>query len=120
MDADRTVEVFRALAHPVRCRMLTLIAGHDEVPRGELEESMGLPADTASYHLKILVTADVVQMRRSGRNAFYALRRDVLADLQDQLVAIALVRRDAGSRGRPSREAARARGSTAAGRSASS
>ena len=68
--------------------MLAEISARDEVPRSELEESMGLPADMASYHLKILVSADVVRMRRRGRNAFYALRRDVLSDVQDQLSAI--------------------------------
>ena len=89
VDADRTIEVFRALAHPMRCRMLALIAAHDDLPRSGLEEAMGLPADTASYHLMMLVAADVVQMRRRGRNVYYALRRDVLAGVQDQLIAIA-------------------------------
>jgi DNA-binding transcriptional ArsR family regulator len=88
-DPGRTIEVFRALSHPMRCRMLAEIAAHDELPRSELEESMGLPADTASYHLKILVSAEVVRMRRRGRNAFYSLRRDVVAGVQDQLFALA-------------------------------
>jgi ArsR family transcriptional regulator len=87
-EPERTVEVFRALAHPTRCAMLRQIGRHEEVPRAALEESMGLPADMASYHLKILVQADVVEMRRRGRNVFYALRHGTVAGVRDQLAGL--------------------------------
>ncbi|SEP05476.1 ArsR/SmtB family transcription factor [Trujillonella endophytica] len=88
-DPARTVEFFRVLAHPTRRHMLRLIASGEEVARGAIEESTGLAPDMASYHLRVLVVADVVELRRRGRKVFYALRRDTVGEVVDRLAEVA-------------------------------
>lgn len=88
-DSVRAVEFFKVLAHPTRRRLLELIAAGQDVARGTLEESTGLPADMASYHLRVLVAADLVELRRRGREVSYALRHDTVAEVVDRIAAFA-------------------------------
>jgi len=63
------VEIFKALADPVRLDLLTRIASSDEV------------ACTISYHMKGLKAAGLVAVRKEGRNYHYTLRQSTLSAL---------------------------------------
>ena len=97
----------KALADPVRLRMLAVIAaaekccrpaaadGPGESPAGvcvcELQTLQGLAQSKASYHLRVLREAGLVREERRGKWSFYTLdaesARGLLAELAARLGA---------------------------------
>ena len=73
-------ELFRALAHPTRIRIL------EQLTRGELtvqalQDVLQLDQPIVSQHLAALRSKNVVTVRREGTQAFYSLRSPLVADL---------------------------------------
>jgi ArsR family transcriptional regulator len=69
------IDSFSALADPTRCRVLSLVEGH-ELTVGELCDVLQLPQSTVSRHLKTLAEAGWVLSRRDGTSRYYALSLD--------------------------------------------
>ena len=84
-ESAAAVEVFKALGDPVRWSIIEQIAAVDELPCAELEQTLPVSKPTISYHTKILQQAGLLTVRKEGRNYFYALRREMLTDVQDEL-----------------------------------
>jgi DNA-binding transcriptional ArsR family regulator len=82
-------EVFKALGDPVRWSIVVQIAAVSELPCAELEQTLPVSKPTISYHTKILQQAGLLTVRKEGRNYFYALRREVLREVQDELWRLA-------------------------------
>jgi DNA-binding transcriptional ArsR family regulator len=81
------VELFKALGDPVRWEMIRRIAASEELAWSALDHpSVSKP--TISYHIRSLVQAGLISVRKEGRFAYYSLRRDVLQDLTDKLCAL--------------------------------
>lgn len=74
-QAERLVGVFRALADPVRLRLVNLIASHPggEACVCELTPAFGLSQPTISHHLKVLREAGLVQAERRATWMYYRL-----------------------------------------------
>lgn len=70
--------IMRTLGDPVRLEVVRLLA--DGRPRvcGELSAALGLPASTASYHLRLMREAGVTRTRAEGTLRHISLRRDDL------------------------------------------
>ncbi len=75
-------DVFHAIAHPARRKMLVLLK-HGERAASELAEPFGMSFAAVSQHLKVLEEAELVTARRDGRHRMYALHprplREVIA-----------------------------------------
>jgi ArsR family transcriptional regulator, arsenate/arsenite/antimonite-responsive transcriptional repressor len=71
-DLARTL---KALADPVRLRLVSMVAAHDggEACVCDLTEPLGLTQPTISHHLKILVEAGIFTREKRGVWAYYAL-----------------------------------------------
>jgi DNA-binding transcriptional ArsR family regulator len=82
-DSDASL---RALAHPVRRRILQLI-WDTELPSGDVAERCGVSKPAASQHLKALLHADLVTVRMRGPNHLYRARLDKLIELRELLEA---------------------------------
>jgi DNA-binding transcriptional ArsR family regulator len=75
-------EFFRALAHPVRIRILeVLVRGERTV--GQLQQELGLEQSLVSQQLAILRTKNVVAARKHGTTVYYTLRDPLLSDMLD-------------------------------------
>jgi DNA-binding transcriptional ArsR family regulator len=97
--ASAAVEVFKALGDPVRWSIIAQIAAVDELPCADLEQTLPVSKPTISYHTKILQQAGLLSVRKEGRNYFYALRREVLTEVQDELWRLAPAPRPVGEGG---------------------
>jgi len=82
-------EVFKALGDPIRWSIIQQMAQEDEVACSMLEDTLPVSKPTISYHTKILYHAGLISVRKSGRNYYYSLRRDVLHKLLDDLWELA-------------------------------
>jgi DNA-binding transcriptional ArsR family regulator len=94
-----TAEVFKALGDPMRWSIIVQIAAVDELPCADLEQTLPVSKPTISYHTKVLQQAGLLTVRKEGRNYFYALRRDVLREIQDELWRLAPEPRPVGKDG---------------------
>ena len=81
MDADSAVEVavrMKALADPVRLRLLSLLLAREEVCTCDLAPAVGLTEATVSHHLGQLRKAGFVSGERRGMNVYYRASREAL------------------------------------------
>ena len=67
---NEAVEVFKALANPIRVRILHALA-HDELSVGDLAHAFDLPLSTVSHQLALLRRLRLVSSRDEGRLTFY-------------------------------------------------
>ena len=83
-DADTTAAVFKALSDPHRVRIVNLLSNSNEsVCVCDITENLGLSQPTTSFHLKKLAQAGLLAREQRGTWAYYSLKRDVLARMQD-------------------------------------
>ena len=82
-------ELFKALRDPVRWRIVVQMAAVDELAYVTLADTLPVVKPTISHHMKILYEAGLINVRKSGRNLYYSLRRDVLHKLIDELWELA-------------------------------
>jgi ArsR family transcriptional regulator len=75
-------EFFRALAHPVRIRILEALT-RGELAVNEIQRQLSLEQSVISQQLSILRTKNIVTARKSGTTVYYDLRDQKLADLLD-------------------------------------
>src|SRR4029453_1155641 len=64
---------FNGFANSTRLSILLLLAQRGEMKVGELVDELGAPQPRVSDHLRCLAWCGYVQVRREGRNAFYAV-----------------------------------------------
>ena len=82
-------EIFKALSDPIRWDIVLQMASVDELACVALEDTLPVSKPTISYHIKTLYQAGLINVRKSGRNYFYSLRREVLRELLDNLRELA-------------------------------
>ncbi len=74
LDVDRVTTVARALSEPVRVRVLDVLRRSSEpVCQCEFLALFDMPQPRLSQHLKRLVDADLVQVERRQKWAYYSL-----------------------------------------------
>lgn len=83
LSADQAIawsRVFKALADPVRLRLLSLIASHagGEACVCDVTEAFDLTGPTISHHLKVLREAGLITGDRRGTWVYYRAHPDVL------------------------------------------
>lgn len=88
-EAAQLAAAFKALADPVRLRLLSLIAS---APDGtacscDLEAPVGKSQPTVSHHLSVLADAGLITKEKVGRWVNCAVVPDRLAQLRDALGA---------------------------------
>lgn len=81
--------VFKALADPVRLRLLSMIASHagGEVCVCDISAAFELTGPTISYHLKQLRQVGLITGERRGTWVYYRVHPEVLSKLSGVLVA---------------------------------
>ena len=80
-QAERVAVLLKALADPVRLRLVSLIAA---APDGEacvcdLNDAFDLTQATVSHHLKVLHTAGLLGREKRGVWVYYSVDRSALA-----------------------------------------
>ena len=78
--ADAKADLFKALAHPARVRVLELLAEREHTI-GELAEATGLELSHLSQQVSVLRRAGIVDSRRARSNVICALRDPQTAEL---------------------------------------
>jgi len=82
-QADQIAPLLKALADPVRPRLMSLVASH---PGGEacvcdLNDAFDLSQPTISHHLKVLHDAGLLDRDKRGVWVYYRVRAEALASV---------------------------------------
>ena len=82
-QAETLAPAFKALTDPVRLRLLSLIASHEdgEACVCQLTDAFDLTGPTISHHLKVLREAGLIAGERRGTWIYYRARPTALAQL---------------------------------------
>ncbi len=85
--ADRIVPLVKALADPVRLRLVSLVASHadGEACVCDLNEAFALSQPTISHHLKLLHEAGILDRDKRGVWVYYRVNTHALSDLAAML-----------------------------------
>ena len=73
-------ELFKALAHPARIRVLELLAD-GELSVGEMQPSVGIEMSYLSQQLAVLRRAALIVSRKDGSAVFYAIKDPAVREL---------------------------------------
>lgn len=89
MNQNRAIAALSALAQPTRLTVFRSLvkAGPDGLAAGALSDRAGIPHNTMSTHLAILVRAGLVRSCRDGRSVIYAADLDGTRALLSFLVS---------------------------------
>ena len=73
MQASEVVKALAALAHPVRLEVFRalVVSGPAGLTPSVMQEGLGIPSTTLSFHLKELAQAGLVSSERSSRHLVY-------------------------------------------------
>jgi len=85
--APAVTDVFGAIAHPIRRRLLDQLARRDCTVR-ELAAPLPVSRPAVSQHLSVLRDVGLVQLERSGREHRYRLRPQALRECRDWLATL--------------------------------
>lgn len=80
--------VFKALAHPLRRELLSILRSSPE-GAGDLAEMFDVSWPTVSRHLSVLKEADLVTTERNGNQIRYRLNTSVVQDAASVLLGLA-------------------------------
>jgi ArsR family transcriptional regulator len=78
IQAEQVSGLLKALADPVRLRLMSLITAVDEACVCDLTVPFDVSQPTISHHLKVLRQAGLVDAERRGTWVYYRARRDAL------------------------------------------
>jgi len=80
VHAEQVVPLLKALADPVRLRLLSLVASHadGEACVCDLNDAFELSQPTISHHLKLLHDAGLLDRDKRGVWVYYAVNRAAL------------------------------------------
>lgn len=77
-----TAEFFKALAHPLRIRILDALR-HGEVGVNDLSARLKVEQSTLSQQLAVLRKSDIVVGRKEGQSVFYSVPDKAIFQLLD-------------------------------------
>src|SRR5712671_2891609 len=82
-QAEQVAPLLKALADPVRLRLLSLVASHEggEACICDLNEAFDLSQPTISHHMKVLHEAGLVDRDKRGVWVYYRVRPQALSSL---------------------------------------
>jgi ArsR family transcriptional regulator len=82
-DAERIAPMLKALADPVRLRLLSLVASHEgnEACVCDLNDAFDLSQPTISHHLKVLHESGLLDREKRGVWVYYRASTEALSGL---------------------------------------
>jgi len=89
--AERIAPLLKALADPVRLRLVSLVASHadGEACVCDLNDAFDLSQPTISHHLKVLHEVGLLDRTKRGVWVYYSIKSEAVADLGSLIGGVA-------------------------------
>ena len=79
-----TAKILKAISDPKRLRIVDMLSC-GELCACIILEAFHITQPTLSHDMKVLIEAKIVNARREGKNIYYSLNREYLADFMQTL-----------------------------------
>ncbi|MCP4051359.1 MAG: helix-turn-helix transcriptional regulator [bacterium] len=89
-DADRYIQLFKALANEERIEIIRLLKKNKEMFAQDVERHFYLEQSTTSHHLNTLKRAGITKARKEGRKVFYSLDKESFEELWNSFSTMVL------------------------------
>ena len=73
--------IFKALSDPIRLDILKILYSSDSVCVCELVDKFNISQSKLSYHLKMLLSAELINKSSQGKWNFYSVNKDTLSQV---------------------------------------
>ncbi len=80
------LSIFKALSEPMRVELLKMINTKEKMCVCELVDSFDISQSKLSYHLKMLLEANLLLLHPHGKWNFYSVHRELLNNILTQQV----------------------------------
>ena len=80
-DIDTASRALKAMAHPLRLKILCILGANKEVSVQELVERVGTSQSNISQHLSILRDKNILISRKDANKVFYRIGEDSILHL---------------------------------------
>jgi ArsR family transcriptional regulator len=84
-ELNDAAEVIRAIAHPLRLRIIRFIDKNRKINVNKIYNKLKLEQSTTSQHLRILREAELVNADRDGKFIYYSLNYERLKQLSNSV-----------------------------------
>jgi len=79
---DQAAGKLRAMSHPMRIAIIDLLAQHSEpLSVTKIYNSLNIEQATASHHLNILKSKNILISKRDGKNIYYSLKNHTITEI---------------------------------------
>lgn len=82
---EKYAEIFKALAHPIRLRIVCGLSKKDECNVSKMVEALGVAQPTVSQHLNILKNAGIITGYKNGTQICYRVTSDEARKIVDSM-----------------------------------
>ncbi|MFX1392464.1 MAG: ArsR/SmtB family transcription factor [Promethearchaeota archaeon] len=80
---DNLVDLFKILADNTRIEILVFLNDKEEKNASSIQKSLNKGQSSISQQLKILVNADLIEVRKESRNKFYKIKNPEIYKIID-------------------------------------
>jgi len=80
-----SAEVLRAIAHPLRMKILEFIDRNGDTHVNKIYNTLNLEQSITSQHLRILRNAELVSTRREGKFIYYSINYDKVSVVKESI-----------------------------------
>jgi ArsR family transcriptional regulator len=80
-----STELMRAMAHPLRLRILEFIDTHGVINVNKIYNNLQIEQSITSQHLRILKVAGVVNSEREGKFIHYSINYDIIHKVENAI-----------------------------------
>ncbi len=87
MTDEKLVDALKALAHPVRMRIMQALTGA-ELNVGEIDETAAIGQPTLSQQLAVLRNVGLVKTRKEAKLVYYRIDPDAIIAVSSRLAEI--------------------------------
>lgn len=84
-DIDQASRSLKAMAHPLRLKILCILARSGEIGVQELVDRVGTSQSNISQHLSILRDKDILESRKDANKVYYRIRDPNILKLMTSL-----------------------------------
>lgn len=79
MNDEKVVKIYKAIGEPTRLQILKILASETPMACMEMTDELEINSNsTLTHHLKILIEAGLVSVRKEGTFRYYSLNHDTL------------------------------------------
>ena len=81
------VKIYKALGEPTRLQIVKILSSERHMACMDMSDELEINSNsTLTHHLKILIDAGLVSVRKEGTYRYYSLHRDILEKYAPTLI----------------------------------